>query len=207
MQRRGCFIAMRFSVSLFFTVEAWEASLGIRFPDASDAFSALSISSCERVSLSSPLYLKTCSFQLSMWNQTGCQYPRVKPQHASFQGRGWKGGVNHLGTTAFQVLFWTCTRVCIEHLRDVIWQNRGSFSRCLLKLGPNPVSPPLRLPLCKTRASGREACTFPERQESPKQSWDSGSSIRSCLLLLNCKKWIVSPESAPVLMQSIDQLL
>lgn len=122
-----------------------------------------------------------------------------------FRIRDEKAAWDHLGTTAFQVLFWTRTRVCIEHMRDIIWQNGGSFSMCLLKLGSNPVSPPLRLPLCKSRVSGRENVHIP--RESQKQSWDSGSSIRSCLLLLNCKKWIVSLESAPVQMQSIDQLL
>lgn len=37
--------------------------------------------------------------------------------------------------------------------------------------------------------------------QSEKQSRDTSPSIGACLLLLNCKKWIVSLESPPVQMQ------
>lgn len=124
-----------------------------------------------------------------------------------FGVRDEKAAWDHLGTTAFHLLFWTRTRVCIEHMRDIIWQNRGSFSMGLLKLGPNPVSPPLWLPVQKPSVRKGNVHIPRETRESQKQSWDSGSSIRSCLLLLNCKKWMVSLESAPVQMQSIDQVL
>lgn len=56
----------------------------------------LSLSLC----LSSPLFLKTFPFQVSLWNKTGSQYLQVIPvksQHAPFLGHHMKGSMRQTG--------------------------------------------------------------------------------------------------------------
>lgn len=87
----------------------WLIALGFQTPP-------LSLSSCKRFSVSSPLFLKTFSFN---WNHAACRYLRVKLQHASFQGWRWKSSMRPSGRAAFEA---------------------GPSRMCLLKPAANPVS-------------------------------------------------------------------
>lgn len=126
---------------------------------------ALSSSTCEPASLSSPLFLETCPFQLSMWNQIACQYPGMKRQ------------------------------------RENIWGRQRS-TRSPFSVATNPVSLPLWLSKCNRERENVHIPRDARRRTCWRRCHVSETIlglwlINKKLLLLHCRKWIVSLESPP----------
>lgn len=141
---------------------------------------ALSLSACEPASLSSPLFLKTCPFQLSMWNQIACQYPR--------------------GETAARFL----SGPEMKRQRETIWGRQRS-TRSPFSVAANPVS--LWLSKCNRRVSRRGKRAHSQRRKKKNLPETMSETILGLwlinkkLLVLQCRKWMVSPGPPPVQMQ------
>lgn len=163
MQRKRCFTALRYSVSLLVFLHSRD-TVGVFWHQVSRQ---QWIFFCPILIL-----LWTCFFVLTFISENVfLSTVHVEPNRLSVPSgataaRFLSGSEmkRQRETISVSGLFWARTRMCIEQLRDVIWQNGGSFSMCLL--APNPVSPLLWLALCKGRVSRRETCAFPARQDN-----------------------------------------